>query len=486
MLKKWAAVTLSVSLALSLAACGGQQGASSGSAGSQAGDTQASSGGEVSADEGDVIKIGLISMMTGDNPLNGERMNQGVQMAVDEYNAAGGINGKQIELTIVDDQTLQDMAVTCANKLIGEGVVGIVGPHRSTNALAVEAVVKQAGVAAFTGGTTPQISTLDNDYLFRCRASDSIFAEAAAAYAKELGCKKLGLFFNNDDFGTGAEGVIKQYCADNGMEYVEEGHNTGDKDFTPQVMKMKDAGVDTVIIWTHDAELAIHARQIYELGLDVQVVSSPGVTMQQVIDMCKAEYIEGWYGVTDYVSTSDDPTLVAFKENFEKKYEIEPELYAASYYGGAVALLEGIKAAGTTDRKAVMEAVKGLKDLKVPVGVITCDENNDLVHNINVAQNICVTTAVSSIICSVIGMLIIPLFNISTTMAASIGLKGFSAGVIGGFGYLPGAILGGLFIGVVENLAVVVLPAVYKDIVSFVLLIIFLLVHPSGFLGKKA
>ena len=386
MLKKWAAVTLSVSLALSLAACGGQQGASSGSAGSQAGDTQASSGGEVSADEGDVIKIGLISMMTGDNPLNGERMNQGVQMAVDEYNAAGGINGKQIELTIVDDQTLQDMAVTCANKLIGEGVVGIVGPHRSTNALAVEAVVKQAGVAAFTGGTTPQISTLDNDYLFRCRASDSIFAEAAAAYAKELGCKKLGLFFNNDDFGTGAEGVIKQYCADNGMEYVEEGHNTGDKDFTPQVMKMKDAGVDTVIIWTHDAELAIHARQIYELGLDVQVVSSPGVTMQQVIDMCKAEYIEGWYGVTDYVSTSDDPTLVAFKENFEKKYEIEPELYAASYYGGAVALLEGIKAAGTPDRKAVMEAVKGLKDLKVPVGVITCDENNDLVHNINVAR----------------------------------------------------------------------------------------------------
>ena len=70
---------------------------------------------------------------------------------------------------------------------------------------------------------------------------------------------------------------------------------------------------------------------------------------------------------------------------------------------------------------------------------------------INVAQNICVTTAVSSIICSVIGMLIIPLFNISTTMAASIGLKGFSAGVIGGFGYLPGAILGGLFIGVVET-----------------------------------
>lgn len=105
---------------------------------------------------------------------------------------------------------------------------------------------------------------------------------------------------------------------------------------------------------------------------------------------------------------------------------------------------------------------------------------------INVSKNICITTGISAIICSIIGILIIPLFNISTTMAASIGLKGFSAGVVGGFGYLPGVIAGGLFIGVMENLAVAVLPAVYKDIVSFVLLILFLLVRPSGFLGKRA
>lgn len=110
------------------------------------------------------------------------------------------------------------------------------------------------------GGTTLQVSTLDNDYLFRCRTSDSIFTEAAAAYAKELGYKKLGLPFNNDDSGTGAEGVIKQYYTGNDMEYVEEGHNAEDRDFIPQVAKMKDAGVDTVIIWTHDVELVAHTR----------------------------------------------------------------------------------------------------------------------------------------------------------------------------------------------------------------------------------
>mgnify|MGYP005805152021 CR=1 FL=1 len=83
-----------------------------------------SAGGEVSTD-GDTIKIGLVSMVTGDNPLNGERMNQGVQLAVDEVNAAGGILGKQVELTITDDQTMQDVAVTCVQKLASEGVVGI-------------------------------------------------------------------------------------------------------------------------------------------------------------------------------------------------------------------------------------------------------------------------------------------------------------------------------------------------------------------------
>ncbi|HIR92528.1 MAG TPA: branched-chain amino acid ABC transporter permease [Candidatus Egerieimonas intestinavium] len=105
---------------------------------------------------------------------------------------------------------------------------------------------------------------------------------------------------------------------------------------------------------------------------------------------------------------------------------------------------------------------------------------------INVSQNICITTGISAIICSTIGFLTIPLFTISTTMAATIGLKGFSAGVIGGFGYIPGVIVGGIFIGIVENLAVAVLPAVYKDVVSFALLILFLLVKPSGFLGKRA
>jgi branched-chain amino acid transport system permease protein len=104
---------------------------------------------------------------------------------------------------------------------------------------------------------------------------------------------------------------------------------------------------------------------------------------------------------------------------------------------------------------------------------------------INVTSNINLTIAISAVICSAIGIMVIPLFTIDLTIANMIGLKGFASGVIGGFGYLPGAILGGIVIGIVENLSTLVIPTLYKDCVAFVLLIVFLLVKPSGLLGHR-
>ena len=97
-----------------------------------------------------------------------------------------------------------------------------------------------------------------------------------------------------------------------------------------------------------------------------------------------------------------------------------------------------------------------------------------------------VTMGVSTLVCAVIGILIIPLFQIRGDMTGMIGLKGFASGVFGGFGYLPGGILGGVLIGVLESLSTLVIPGIYKDIVSFVIMIIFLLIRPQGILGHKA
>lgn len=104
---------------------------------------------------------------------------------------------------------------------------------------------------------------------------------------------------------------------------------------------------------------------------------------------------------------------------------------------------------------------------------------------INVPMNIAFTVGLSAAICATIGILVTPIFNVELQMSSMIGLKGFASGVIGGFGYLPGAIVGGILLGIVEIFGSMILPSVYKDCLSFVLLIIFLLIKPSGILGNR-
>jgi len=327
-------------------------------------------------------------MLTGDNPENGKRMQDSVQLAVDQYNAKGGVLGKQIELEVTDDQTDQAQAVTCIQKLASDGVAGIVGPHRSTNAIAVSDTVAEYKIPILTGGTSPAIQDLNNDYIFRCRASDTIQANAAVAYAVEKGgAKNIGIMYDTDEFGSGAEKIIAEYCEKNGITYKAEGHNTGATDFSAQLMDVQSAGCDTLIIWCHDAELAMYARQITEFGLNVKVVSSPGVTMDTVLKLIDdPAYIAGWHAVTDFVSTSDDDTVKTFVKEFEDATGTEAELYASSYYGAAVALIEAIKSAGSTDPQAVRDALAKTKDLQLPNGVATCDDHNNLIHSCAIAE----------------------------------------------------------------------------------------------------
>lgn len=124
---------------------------------------------------------------------------------------------------------------------------------------------------------------------------------------------------------------------------------------------------------------------------------------------------------------------------------------------------------------------------------LTCvsqDKEVAALMGINVKRNISLSIGISSVLCGCIGLLVIPLFSVYHTMASSIGMKGFCAGVVGGFGSIGGAVVGGLFIGIIENLYLLVGPSTYKDVVAFALLILFLIINPGGFVGmfkhKKA
>lgn len=113
------------------------------------------------------------------------------------------------------------------------------------------------------------------------------------------------------------------------------------------------------------------------------------------------------------------------------------------------------------------------------------DKEAAALMGINVKKNIAITVAISSVICGVIGILVIPLLSVSHTMASVISLKGFAAGVVGGFGSYTGALVGGLLIGILENLYLAVGPSAYKDVVAFIVLILILMLKPAGIMIKS-
>lgn len=333
------------------------------------------------------IKIGLSCAITGNFPLAGQRTKEGVDLALEEINANGGVLGKKLVYTVEDDQNTQTTAVNVVTKILNEDVCAVIGPHTSGNAAATSELYKNAQIPFLTGGSSPKLAEMDNPYFFRIRPSDTINGQVAAKYAVEtLEAKKIGISYNNNDFGTGGRDVVIEALEEAGIDYVAVGHNAGDKDLTGQIMQLMSENVDCIISWTDDAEVVLTARQLYELGMDVPVIASAGIVMDQVLNLLEPEYVENWYAVTDFVSTNDDEVVKGFVDNFNDKYGYNPELYASSYYSATYVLADAIERAGSTDPEAIREALTKTSELKLPEGLYTCDESGDMVHGCVVAE----------------------------------------------------------------------------------------------------
>ncbi len=386
-MKRAASIFLVLVMAMSLlAGCGGSEETGETEAPSTAGTSGESTAAESSDPDG-TITFGISCAVTGNFPLAGERTLQGVQLAVDEINAAGGVLGKELAFVYEDDGNDPTQAVTVVTKLLNEDICALIGPHTTTNCLAVQELVGEAQIPYITGGSGTAIAAAGNEYVFQCRPSDSINGVVAADFAvNELKSEKIGVFYNNNDFGVGGRDVVVEELDKLGADYITLGHNSGDTDMTSQLMQFAAEGIDTMILWTDDAEDVVVARQTYELGLDINVITSAGVVMEQVLDQMEPEYVEGWYSVTDFVPANDDPVVSGFVEAFQAEYGIEPELYASAYYGAVKYLAAAIEKAGSDDPAAIRDAMAELSGIEAPTGTMGCASDNTLIHSCVVTQ----------------------------------------------------------------------------------------------------
>ena len=351
-------------------------------------ETEASAGNTAAST--DPIRIGVSAAITGAAPLDGERSVQGIKMAVSEINAAGGVLGRPLEIVVEDDANDSATAVNGVNKLVSDqSIVALLGPHRSANAMAVEGIVAQAEIPYLTGASSPSlVEKVSNPWLFRIRGSDSFVGQIIGKFAIEnVGATKFGVIYNNDDYGVGGRDVVVKYLTDAGYEpLVVEGHNTNDTDMSGAVTKCINAGIDCLIVYTHDPEAAILTRQMNEMGLDVPIVGPTTFSLPTYLSLVTAEETEGFYSVADFVADNPDELVQKFYNSFVEAYDVEPDLFAAAYYNGVYILADAITRAGAADRASIQKALLETKDLPSVYGTLYSNEHGELVHSAVVCE----------------------------------------------------------------------------------------------------
>lgn len=401
---RWTKIMLVGLLAVSVTACGGpkQEASGSGSPGAAQGtkaddtkaeaantDSQSTETDSKEENSGGDISIGVMATLTG-YPLNGEHMRNGVLLAIDEINKNGGVLGRKLSANVQDCSNTTDIGINAINKLVSENVVGVIGPHYSTQGLAVESIIKQGKVPMLVGGTSPKfVSDVDNDYLFRIRASDTLQASAAVSYLVDrCGATKVAILHGSDDFGTGGMQVATAYLDSAGIPYCIQSFNNEDTDVTSQILKCINEKCDGVMIWATEAAYPIVARQMYELGLTAPTITNPFLAVDSCLAQLEEDWVEGWYCVTDFLSNNPTDKIQNFMKAYREAYgENESiDLHCAAYYSAVYALVDGIERAGSTDGEAVAKALRETKGVEGLVGDFNCNEDGEMIHEIILGQ----------------------------------------------------------------------------------------------------
>ena len=246
----------------------------------------AGSGIAMAADE---IKIGFTPPLTGDSAAEGALQIKAIKLAVKEINAAGGINGKKINLLMVDNRSTNPGALAALQKAVEQDkVLALVGSVRSTQVLATSDAIKSYGVPTIIGGTNVNLTKQGNPWLFRVRPDDSITAGAMVKYIKEdTKFTKIGILNDTEAFGQGGGDLVEKYTKEYGLTMVKrERFTPKDKDYTAFLLSLKNAGAQVMVVYSPAPDTAVVQRQVRQLGSPFKYLGSPSSAIERQPGPC--------------------------------------------------------------------------------------------------------------------------------------------------------------------------------------------------------
>jgi branched-chain amino acid transport system substrate-binding protein len=323
----------------------------------------------------DTIKIGEFGSLTGDNASFGTSQNEGVQMAVEEINNAGGILGKKIDLTVEDNQTKQGQTTTIVRKLISQDhVAALIGEVASSKTLEAAPIAQEAKIPCIaTAATNPRVTQV-GDYIFRVCFIDDFQAVVIARFVLEKLHKSKVAFMTDvkQDYSVGLTQFAKDYFLKNGGQIVkEQSYSSGDKDFRAQLTDIKSANPDVIIITGYYPEASLIVRQARQFGIKAVFAGGDGWDGSSLIPVA-GKAIEGSYYSTHFSTEDKSPAVQDFVAKYKKKYSGKtPDAFAALGYDAVNLLADAIKRAGGTDSEKLKDAIASTKEFPGVTGKIT-------------------------------------------------------------------------------------------------------------------
>ena len=310
----------------------------------------------------DVIKIANIVELSGGGATAGTNFKNGVELAVKEINAAGGILGKQIQTTTADTQSNPGVAKGLTQKAIDDNAFAIFGPVFSGSIMVSMAESRRAEVPNFTGGEAASITEQGNPYVFRTSFTQATAMPKVARYISEQAkLKSIAIIYVNNDFGKGGLDMIRKALANSPTKVLAEiSTEPGQIDFSAAVLRAKQSNADGVFAYSNEEESARLLRELRKQGWNKPIIGETTLTGQKVIELAG----EAANGAIAHVGLTVDapiPAVRAFKAKFEKEYKYISDHNGMKGYSGVYVLKAAIEKAGKLDRKAVAQAMKGLK-----------------------------------------------------------------------------------------------------------------------------
>ncbi len=327
----------------------------------------------------DTIKLGVAGPHSGDLASYGIPTIKAAELVVKKVNAAGGVLGKKVELLVEDDVCKPEVATNTATKLISNKVDVVLGHICSGATKAALGIYKDSKIIAMSPSATNPGLTQSGDYpnFYRTIASDDAQAKLEVDFALGvLKLKKIAVLHDKGDYGKGLAEFAKSFLEKDarGEVVLYEGITPGAVDYSAVVSKVKRSGAEAVIFGGYHPEASKIVSQMRKKRMKTIFISDDGVKDNTFIKVAK-KYAEGVYA-TGPMDVSTNPMAIAANEAHKKAYGTDPGAFFLNAYAAALALLNAIEQAGSTDYDAVAKALR-TKDVATPLGNIHFDERGD-------------------------------------------------------------------------------------------------------------